>query len=336
MTEKIDYMSWSEDSSEFLPKLRRVFQDINIRIASIEDTGRKLADIERRYGVVALERISDAITPVINEARELLTKVEIDLAALDQAYRQDGQQRVDDIINPLLEQSRTLLEKVKTDLAALDLAYRQEGQRRVDDIINPLLVQTRQLLEKSTTDLAAIDLAYRQDGQRRVDEIINPLLTQTKKTLADAEAALTAINAIVSTMQPMAAKGQPDGYAGLDAAGKVPAAQLPSLTNSTTVGAALAAPTPSTTLADGDKIGGILSGGSKLATWSWGTVKAWIQGWITKAMVGLGNVDNTSDANKPVSTAQQAALDGKLDKNAQAADSLQFNGETASAWQARI
>jgi hypothetical protein len=32
---------------------------------------------------------------------------------------------------------------------------------------------------------------------------------------------------------------------------------------------------------------------------------------VTKAQVGLANVDNTSDANKPVSTAQQAALDGK-------------------------
>jgi hypothetical protein len=31
-------------------------------------------------------------------------------------------------------------------------------------------------------------------------------------------------------------------------------------------------------------------------------------------MVGLGNVDNTSDANKPVSTAQQAALDAKATK----------------------
>ena len=35
---------------------------------------------------------------------------------------------------------------------------------------------------------------------------------------------------------------------------------------------------------------------------------------VTKAQVGLGNVDNTSDLNKPVSTAQQAALDLKLDK----------------------
>jgi hypothetical protein len=31
----------------------------------------------------------------------------------------------------------------------------------------------------------------------------------------------------------------------------------------------------------------------------------------TKAQVGLGNVDNTSDLNKPVSTAQQTALDGR-------------------------
>lgn len=34
---------------------------------------------------------------------------------------------------------------------------------------------------------------------------------------------------------------------------------------------------------------------------------------ITKSMVGLGNVDNTSDANKPVSTATQTALDAKLE-----------------------
>ena len=35
---------------------------------------------------------------------------------------------------------------------------------------------------------------------------------------------------------------------------------------------------------------------------------------LAKADVGLGNVDNTSDANKPVSTAQQTALDLKTNK----------------------
>lgn len=34
---------------------------------------------------------------------------------------------------------------------------------------------------------------------------------------------------------------------------------------------------------------------------------------VTKAQVGLGNCDNTSDADKPVSTAQQTALDAKVD-----------------------
>ena len=34
---------------------------------------------------------------------------------------------------------------------------------------------------------------------------------------------------------------------------------------------------------------------------------------ITKSMVGLNNVDNTADANKPISSAQQTALDSKAD-----------------------
>jgi hypothetical protein len=35
-------------------------------------------------------------------------------------------------------------------------------------------------------------------------------------------------------------------------------------------------------------------------------------GAVTKTSIGLGSVDNTSDAGKPVSTAQQTALNGKL------------------------
>lgn len=36
---------------------------------------------------------------------------------------------------------------------------------------------------------------------------------------------------------------------------------------------------------------------------------------VTAAQVGLGNVDNTSDANKPISTATQTALNGKSNTN---------------------
>jgi hypothetical protein len=44
----------------------------------------------------------------------------------------------------------------------------------------------------------------------------------------------------------------------------------------------------------------------------WRGDKSWQT--LDKAAVGLGSVDNTSDANKPVSTAQQSALDAKMNK----------------------
>ena len=58
-------------------------------------------------------------------------------------------------------------------------------------------------------------------------------------------------------------------------------------------------------------------------------------GGITKAMVGLSDVDNTSDANKQVSTATQAALDTKFNKadfprGSNRGEFLYWNGEN---WQ---
>jgi hypothetical protein len=65
---------------------------------------------------------------------------------------------------------------------------------------------------------------------------------------------------------------------------------------------------------------------------------------ITSTMVGLGNVDNTSDANKPVSTATQTALDAKaslagatftgsveIDQNLTVDGNLTVNGTTFNA-----
>ena len=77
---------------------------------------------------------------------------------------------------------------------------------------------------------------------------------------------------------PTSERGAAGGVAGLDEAGKVPAAQLPSYITSGAVDS-VAGKTGVVTLVKGD--------------------------------VGLGNVDNTSDANKPVSTATQTALNAK-------------------------
>lgn len=58
---------------------------------------------------------------------------------------------------------------------------------------------------------------------------------------------------------------------------------------------------------------------------------------LTKADVGLGNVDNTSDAAKPISTAVQAALDGKqpsgsyvITTDARLGDSREWSASTVS------
>jgi hypothetical protein len=51
-------------------------------------------------------------------------------------------------------------------------------------------------------------------------------------------------------------------------------------------------------------------------------------GGVTKSNVGLGNCDNTSDVNKPVSTAQQTAIDAKVSDTAYGAG---WNGDTTVA-----
>ena len=49
---------------------------------------------------------------------------------------------------------------------------------------------------------------------------------------------------------------------------------------------------------------------------------------VTKAQVGLGNVDNTSDASKPISTAAQTALNAKQDTLVSGTNIKTLNGES--------
>ena len=52
---------------------------------------------------------------------------------------------------------------------------------------------------------------------------------------------------------------------------------------------------------------------------------------ITKTTIGLSNVDNTSDLNKPISTATQAALNVKLDTNAYSSNYIDLINKLKSA-----
>lgn len=90
--------------------------------------------------------------------------------------------------------------------------------------------------------------------------------------------------------------GVAGGVAELDANGKVPSAQLPTYP---TVGNGTI-----TIQKNGTNVDTFTTNQSSNKT---------VNITMSKSDVGLGNVDNTSDANKPISTATQAALDDKAD-----------------------
>ena len=81
------------------------------------------------------------------------------------------------------------------------------------------------------------------------------------------------------------------------------------------VGAAVAAAAGEQAISDADSIAGVKSGTSSMRRWTWGIVKAWIKGWISKADVGLSDVSNTAPADMPVSTAQAAADNQRVNKS---------------------
>ncbi len=159
--------------------------------------------------------------------------------------------------------------------------------------------------------------------------------TQTISTVTGLQAAIDAKESIVN-------KGAVNGYAPLDANAKVPLANIPdsvtgalnyqgtwnATTNTPTIPAAIIGNKGyyyKVSIAGTTDINGvstwnvgdwIVSNGSvweRIQTQDTVTSVAGKIGVVTlvKADVGLSNVDNTSDASKPISSATQAALDGK-------------------------
>jgi hypothetical protein len=128
----------------------------------------------------------------------------------------------------------------------------------------------------------------------------------------------TAVKGKISSSE----KGVPNGVATLDGTGKIPSAQLPSYVDDVVEYANLAA-------FPGTGSAGILYialdtnkqyrwGGSAYAQITSGAVDS-VAGKtgvvsLVKGDVGLNDVDNTSDASKPISTATQNALDLKVDE----------------------
>lgn len=163
-----------------------------------------------------------------------------------------------------------------------------------------------------TVTLSKVDVGLAQvDNTSDADK---PISTATQ----------TALNAKIDASR----EGQANGIATLDNAGKVPASQLPSYVDDVLEFANLAAfPVSGETGKiyvaldtnicyrwSGSAYVQITSGAVASVNGQTGVVV------LTKSDVGLGNVDNTSDANKPVSTATQTALNLKEDVSNKSTD----------------
>lgn len=116
-----------------------------------------------------------------------------------------------------------------------------------------------------------------------------------------------------ATYVPLSQRGAANGVATLDAGGTVPDAQIPAAVARDAEVAAGYQPLDAdlTTIAGLETVtaGTIATDGAGWIRKTYAQLKTALG--LVKADVGLGNVDNTSDAAKPVSTAQQAALDLK-------------------------
>src|SRR5690606_15428694 len=153
---------------------------------------------------------------------------------------------------------------------------------------------------------------------------------------------ITGLQSALDAKQSASAKGQANGYASLDGTGKVPMGQIPDALigsvkyegtwNASTNTPAIPAAAPANkgayyivSVAGTTTVSGINDW--EIGDWIISDGSAWskvdntdqvmsVNGKrgavvLAKADVGLGNVDNTSDANKPISTATQNALNAK-------------------------
>jgi hypothetical protein len=162
----------------------------------------------------------------------------------------------------------------------------------------------------------AIALALRTSGGITVssDDIANTITLSTDSTIATKTYVDTAVSNLGSTVAdtyvPDSLVGNPDGIATLDSNSRIPLAQLGNLID----GAPAALDTLNELAAaindDASYAAGITTALGLKAPIASPTFTGTVGG-ITKDMVGLANVDNTTDALKPVSTATQTALDLK-------------------------
>lgn len=181
------------------------------------------------------------------------------------------------------------------------------------------------VVDATTSNKGIVQLSNTYNGTSEV-------LATTEKALSDG----------LATKLDTSLKGANSGVAELDSNGKVPSTQLPSyvddveeyddLASLPVTGEAskiyIAKDTNivyrwsgsqyieiSSSLALGETSGTAYRGDRGKTAYDHSQLTSGNPHGVTKSEIGLGNVDNTADADKPISTATQTALDGKVNTN---------------------
>lgn len=215
--------------------------------------------------------------------------------------------------------------------------HRHDGR----DPITPADIQAAPVDTNNKVPVANLPIAT--SGTQGITQL-NNTLTSTDATRALTAAQGKVLKDLVDTKESSSNKNIANGYAGLDANGKVLESLLPSIALMDTFEAASeTAMLLLNTARKGDicirtdlNRTFILAGDGYATLSNWKELKtptdlvlsvAGKTGTVTlvKSDVGLGNVDNTSDTNKPISTATQTALNLKADK------SITVNGQSLSS-----
>lgn len=195
-----------------------------------------------------------------------------------------------------------------------------------------------------TTDKSKLD-GIAQGATNYTHPVNHPasIITQDSSNRFVTDAEKTTWNdkqsALGFTPENAANKGAANGYASLDAGGKVPTAQLPAYVDDVLEFSNLvsfpgtgeegkiyvALDTNKTYRWGGSSYTYITSGAVDSVAGKTGVVT------LVKGDVGLGNVDNTADTAKPVSTAQQTALNAKENTIAVGSTAQYYRGD--KSWQ---
>lgn len=148
----------------------------------------------------------------------------------------------------------------------------------------------------TTLQKLKLDLIADQATKNQTDTY---LLNRANHDGEQAISTITGLTDALASKIDASSKGAVNGVASLDSGGKVPSAQLPNISS-------LVLGETDTTAYRGDR-GKIAYDHSQVITGNPHNV--------TKSDVGLGNVDNTSDIDKPISTATQTAINLKANTN---------------------